>query len=66
MAKDKELMLSNEFLFFPTEQAKTMTLDLAYKYYHKSIFIGNNGPICFLLTYAAISSYLSNHWKLTG
>lgn len=34
--------------------------------YHRSIFIWHNGPICFLLTYAAVSACASNHWKLTG
>lgn len=34
--------------------------------YRSSIFIGNNGLICLLLTYVEISLYSSNHWKLTG
>lgn len=70
MAKGKELMLS----LFKRKKKKSFLLNKQSSWhvssrtntYHSPIFIWHNGPICFLLTYTAVSVRSSNHWKLTG
>ncbi len=60
-----QLLLSDLFLFSPTDLAKLVTFFFSFTY-HNPIFIWHNGPICLLLTYAMVSLHSSNHWKLTG